>query len=167
MNNIQLLETGGTINGIIDPDAPPPQESRVFNWLQQQYGMDRAQLQTICMKDSRALDEADRAALADAIRHSNTTQILVPHGTYTMAETGEYLSRALAPHIGSRVVVLVGSLLPLGEAHSDAPQCLRFALEALQIQPPGVWIAMNGKAWRPESVEKDPHSGEFVPRSGQ
>ncbi len=55
---ICILETGGTINGILDPDAPPPANSRVLAWLQEHAS--RLQLECdsrlIVMKDSRAID---------------------------------------------------------------------------------------------------------------
>jgi L-asparaginase len=164
--HICVLETGGTINGILDPDAPPPAKSRVLAWLQQHAA--RLQLECesrlIVMKDSRAIDASDRARLAAAIESQAVQHILIPHGTYTMPETGLYLLGRLGPHALKKTIVLVGSLVPLGEPDSDAPAALEFALKQLREAPAGVWIAMGERLWHPGEVIKDELSGRYVER---
>lgn len=165
--HICVLETGGTINGILDPDAPPPESSRVLAWLQEH----SARLQLECesrlvvMKDSRALNASDRARLAAAIESQAAQRILVPHGTYTMPETGVYLRERLGGNALKKSIVLVGSLVPLGEPGSDAPAALEFALTKLREGPAGVWIAMGERLWHPEEVVKDAATGHYVARA--
>ena len=163
---ICVLETGGTINGILDPDAPAPVNSRVLAWLQEHAS--RLQLECdsrlIVMKDSRAIDDGDRARLAAAIESQPAQHILIPHGTYTMPETGGYLRARLGANALRKTIILVGSLVPLGEPGSDAPAALEFAVAKLRTGPEGVWIAMGERLWHPGEVEKDAVSGRYVAR---
>jgi L-asparaginase len=161
---VAVLETGGTINGVLTPGAPPPTASRVFAWLQENGTRLRVEprLEIIFMKDSRAISDHDRAALADAIEDCPDSRILIPHGTYTMPETGQYLRRHLGDGALQKHIVLVGALVPLNEPGSDAPAALEFALASLRNGERGVWIAMNQTLWDPAKVRKDPVTGAFV-----
>lgn len=160
-----LIETGGTINGILSPEqAPPP--SRVLRWLQinrQRFDLD-IEFAPVVMKDSRAIDDNDRAAVVAAIEASPAGCVLIPHGTYTMPETGVYLLEHLSEVALKKSTVLVGSLIPLEEPGSDAPANLECALERLRGEPVGVWIAMNGRIWHPAEVVKDENTGDYVAR---
>jgi L-asparaginase len=163
---LEVLETGGTINGIIDPDAPPPENSRVVAWLRQHGWRWSLELsaELVVMKDSRHLGEPDRRALRQAIEASPVEHILIPHGTFTMPETGVYLRRHLGVAAQGKTIVLVGSLIPLDEPGSDAPSALEFALDTLCAQGPGVWIAMSSRVWNPGEVVKDLLTGEYKAR---
>ena len=161
---IVIIETGGTINGILDPVDPPPVESRVVAWLQEQSQRLGLQLEAsiVMMKDSRAIEDHDRAQLAAAIESLQADRILIPHGTYTMPATGSYLREHLSPRAQRGSIVLVGSMIPLGEADSDAPAALEFAISSLRQQPVGVWIAMQQQLWHPDKVVKDTVSGKYI-----
>lgn len=161
-----VLETGGTINGILDPRDPPPAESRVFAWLQnnsRSLGVE-ASCNLLLMKDSRTLDDTDRARLAGAVEASTEVRLLIPHGTYTMPETGIYLREHVGVAAQTKRVVLVGAMIPLGVADSDAPAALQFAVETLRDVSPGVWIAMSGQVWNPSEVTKDKETGQYIRR---
>lgn len=160
-----VLETGGTINGILDPGAVAPTSSRVAAWLYRHAGrlQLQPQVQIIAMKDSRAIDDDDRQRLAAAVEAAPVQRILIPHGTYTMPETGRYLREHLSEQSLAKSVVLVGSMTPLGEPASDAPAALEFALATLREKPVGVWIAVGGRVWDPHAVVKDPATGNYVP----
>jgi len=165
---IEILEMGGTINGILDPDGPIPDESRVVEFLEKRQSelLIRCSSRIVVMKDSRVIQTEDRKALTDAIWHTFTKRILVPHGTFTMPETGRFLQKSLGEKIGEKCVVLVGAMIPLGEEYSDAPANLEFAVANLREAPPGVWVAMNRKLWNPQEVQKDLDTGEFRIRDG-
>ncbi len=159
---------GGTINGILSPEDPSPKESRVIEFIterQSAYSI-RCTSEIVVMKDSRAVLDNDRDLLAAAIGRTLSSRILVPHGTFTMPETGEYLQHILAPSIGGKCIILVGAMTPLHDDDSDAPDNLEFALDKLRDAPPGIWVAMNKRLWDPKTVIKDPETGEFRERSG-
>jgi L-asparaginase len=163
--HFSLLETGGTINGILGPDDVPPTESRVEAWLQLHSGDLDLQFNTvhICMKDSRAVTERDRMRLVREIRGQATDRILVPHGTYTMPDTGVYLRTHLEASALQKSIILTGSLIPLHEPGSDAAESLHFALSVLRDKPSGVWIAMQNRVWDPREVTKDEATGRYKP----
>lgn len=72
--------------------------------------------------------------------------VIVTHGTDTMAFTGAALAQALAgPGAASgRRVVLCGSMQPLGMG-GDAEANLDLALAAVDTAAPGVWLAFAGQ----------------------
>ena len=79
-----------------------------------------------------------RDALVEAVRSSSVRSILVPHGTFTMTETAQVLEKAMMVDErmdkNPKAVVLVGSLVPLGEPTSDAMDNLALALQWLKSQ---------------------------------
>lgn len=160
---LALIETGGTINGILAPgQAAPP--SLVLAWLErnrQRFDLDIV-FTLVTMKDSRAIDESDRAALVEAIEVTTANCVLIPHGTYTMPETGLYLLEHLSDSALKKSILLVGSLIPLEQPDSDAPANLEYALECLRSGVPAVGIVMDGKNWAPGDVHKDPETGKYV-----
>ena len=164
---LQVLETGGTINGILGPDDPSPTKSRVLAWLEQNRSHLNLALavEFVCMKDSRAITDADRAQLVATLNRHPGQHILIPHGTYTMPETGVYLRQHLPDAALEKSIILVGSLIPLGEPESDAPANLDFALKVLEEGRPGVWIAMQETLWNPGEVVKQAGTGKYVDRS--
>ena len=103
MLTIHHIKTGGTIGGcipeyreieklaqifpdMIDLDKYLTQSLRVFaNYTEK----------VVCHKDSREITEEDRAAIVKTIETefvNGTTKFIVTHGTYTMPETGKYLT---------------------------------------------------------------------------
>ncbi|MEM1113075.1 MAG: asparaginase domain-containing protein [Pseudomonadota bacterium] len=160
---LELLDLGGTINGLLAPDDPPPERSRVATYLSAH--ADRLGIRCYAgwcdMKDSRAVTDEDRERLRDEIRRSTRRHILVAHGTVTLVETARKLSASGVAERAGVSVVVVGSMIPLEEPDSDAPANLDFAIEQLHSAPAGVWVAMNGVLWPPQAVEKDTTTGEF------
>lgn len=86
--------------------------------------------------------------------------VLVTHGTDTMAFTGAALDAALAGQ--GRVVILCGSMRPLGVAGSDAPGNLALALTAAFTAKPGVWLAFAGHLWPAGAITKAHSEAEFA-----
>ena len=76
-----------------------------------------------------------REALVEAVLASSVRKILVPHGTFTMTETAQVVEKAMMESENQKkAIVLVGSLVPLGDPSSDAPDNLAVALH---------WIRSN------------------------
>ncbi|WP_298198797.1 asparaginase domain-containing protein [Novosphingobium sp.] len=110
-------------------------------------------------KDSLELTDADRALIVAAVREAPEGRIVVTHGTDTMTET----ARAIAAAVTGKTVVLTGALAPARFAESDAAFNLGMAFAAVQVAPPGVWIAMSGQVFDGLKVRKDRDAGRFVP----
>jgi L-asparaginase len=155
-SHIHLLVCGGTIDNI-DLDTGSRNtvsgvEAYLKSFVKPYFGLTR---DLLFMKDSREVTDADRERLLEAIIASPFNRFLVTHGTFTMAETGRYLKRRLQSADG-KLVILAGSMIPLGEPNSDAPFNLGFACAAATMyRENGVFIAFNGKIWDPDDVKKN------------
>lgn len=115
-------------------------------------------LEGLFRKDSLEVTEADRAVLRQRIECAAETQILITHGTDTMAETAEYLQG-----IPGKVIVLTGAMQPACLRKSDASFNIGFAFAAVQTAAPGVYIAMNGQLLLAGQARKNRSKGVFEP----
>ena len=68
---------------------------------------------------------------------------------------------ALAPAVTGKTVVLTGAMIPYAFGSSDGLFNLGSALSFVQVLPPGVYIAMNGKCFPWDRVRKNRERGEF------
>ena len=156
---ILVLTTGGTIDKnyfdalseyqVVDSGIPALlKEARVALPLR---------IEEVCRKDSLELTDVDRAELARRIAQAPETRVVITHGTDTMTET----AKALAG-IAGKTMVLTGALSPARFAETDAPFNLGMAFAAVQVAPPGVYIAMSGQVFDGLKVRKDREAGRFV-----
>jgi L-asparaginase len=71
---------------------------------------------------------------------------------------------ALAAALGqapAKTVVLTGAMVPYAFGSSDGLFNLGSALSFVQVLPPGVYVAMNGRAFRWDRVQKNRQTGIF------
>jgi len=109
-------------------------------------------------KAARSFNDADRALIVDQCRHTAESQIVITHGTDTMVET----ARALAEALGTaKTIVLTGAMVPYAFGSSDGLFNLGSALSFVQLQAPGVYIAMNGRLFIWNQVTKNKQTGVF------
>ena len=105
---------------------------------------------SICHKDSLEMTNEDRKAIHDEILKDDQTHILITHGTDTMIETAQVLQA-----IPGKTIVLTGSMQPAKFKGSDATFNVGYAVAAVQILSPGVYIAMNGQLFDPDHARKN------------
>ena len=160
---ILFIITGGTIDSRFSPmqDAIlTGKKSMVPNYLSKLKLHDDCEYFVARMKDSRELDDSDRAKMLGAIEKSKTNRVIITHGTYTMAKTAIFIKKNLLAR--GKTIVLTGSMVPVsGFAVSDAPFNLGYAVASVQALKPGVYLCMNGKVFRPHEVEKNIKKGRF------
>ena len=108
------------------------------------------EIEPLFRKDSLEITEADRELIFRKVTEDPCRHVLITHGTDTMALTGRRLTG-----IPGKTVVLTGAMQPAAFKDSDAPFNIGFALAALQILPPGVYLAMNGQIFDPHRVRKN------------
>ena len=60
-----------------------------------------------------------------------------------------------------RTVVLTGAMIPYAFGSSDGMFILGSALSFVQVLPPGVYLAMNGKYFPWDKVRKNRQTGVF------
>ena len=107
--------------------------------------------------DSLHMQEVNRQHILASCRAAPETQVVVIHGTDTMALTARVLGDAQL----AKTIVLTGAMIPYAVQGSDALFNLGFACAAAQLLPPGVFIAMNGQAFAWDQVRKNTQIGVF------
>ena len=157
---IRLLVTGGTIDKSYCPVEGALSFSRthVLAMLKQaRVALPEDKVQTLLLKDSLDLTEADREVICQAACAATETKLIITHGTDTMVQTAERLA---ARHL-AKTVVLVGAMVPYTFSNSDGLFNLGLAFGAVQLLPAGVYVAMNGRIFPWHTVRKNKTQGLF------
>lgn len=162
--SIRLLTMGGTIDkDYFDALSEYQVVDSILPGEIERLGVPvKVALQSVAKKDSLELTQDDRDALLAAIQASPEQDILVSHGTDTMAETGRFLEDALAGQACR--VVLFGAMRPLRFKDTDGLFNAAFALGALNTCEPGVYVAMSAQLFKPSEVKKNRQAGRFESR---
>jgi len=116
-------------------------------------------ISTLMMIDSLEMTAADRGRIVDECTRAVETRILITHGTDTMVETAAAL--AAARRSPAKTIVLTGAMIPYAFGSSDGLFNLGSALSFVQVLPPGVYVAMNGRYFQWDRVRKNRESGVF------
>jgi L-asparaginase len=158
---IRILVTGGTFDKQYDEITARLVFKESFVGEMLRLGRCRAEvhLRTIMMIDSLEMSDADREAIVQNCRHCEETRILITHGTDTMVETATAL--ATAGGVDGKTIVLTGAMIPYAFGSSDGMFNLGSALSFVQVLPPGVYLAMNGRYFRWDQVRKNKQTGVF------
>lgn len=114
-------------------------------------------LRTLMMVDSLEMTDADRALIVAQCRKASEPRIVITHGTDTMETT----ARTLGEAITDKTIVLTGAMVPYKFGSSDGLFNLGSALAYVQVLPPGVYIAMNGRCFAWDNVRKNRKTGVF------
>lgn len=158
---ITFIQTGGTI----DKDYPRasggwafefglPAMNRLLEKLDPSF---EYEVLTAFQKDSLEISTDDRRQLLELILAQESRRIVVTHGTDTMLETAEYLSR----HAIDKTVVITGAMRPERFSNSDAPLNLGCAIAAVGLQGSGVFVAMHGVVKHHDEIRRDTDTGKF------
>jgi L-asparaginase len=188
---IRIFVTGGTFDkdyneltgSLVFKDTHLPEMLRL--------GRSRVDVsvRTLMMIDSLEMTDADRSLIVEQCRQAIEPRIIITHGTDTMIETAGVLAAALgvpgaaaasgvplgvpgatAPAAAHGVplgpathktVVLTGAMVPYAFGSSDGLFNLGSALSFVQILPPGVYVAMNGRYFHWDRVRKNRETGVF------
>ncbi len=164
---IHCIFTGGTIDSYYEGSrdtAVPAKHSVIPRYLKNLKLYDQFQCTELCMKDSRAINAADRKKLVHLIKRSKAKYILVTHGTYTMPDSARFVEQHLPPpHQKNKIVIFTGSMIPLdGFTFSDGGFNLGYAISQFHCAAPGVYVAMNGKLFPAKTSTKIVSKGRFA-----
>lgn len=107
--------------------------------------------------DSLQMTDAHRESVLVACRESAERAIVVVHGTDTMVQTAAVVGRAKL----DKTIVFTGAMVPYSVEGSDAEFNLGFALALALALPAGAYVAMNGRVFPWDDVEKDRQEGQF------
>lgn len=115
------------------------------------------EIRTLMMIDSLEMTDEDRALIAYQCINCDETQIIITHGTDTMADT----ARILAEKVKNKTIILTGAMIPIKFGSSDGLFNLGSALAFAQTLPFGVYVAMNGRYFNWDNVRKNKQTGIF------
>ena len=107
--------------------------------------------------DSLHMQDVNRQHILASCHAAPEAQIVIVHGTDTMAQTARVLGEAQL----DKTLVLTGALVPYVFIGSDSLFNLGFACAAAQLLPHGVYIAMNGQVFTWDNVRKNTSLGVF------
>ena len=149
---LKIFTTGGTIDKIYfdaknDYQIGDPEIDALL--LEANVCLDYS-ITSLLRKDSLEVTDDDRKLIHDAVAAEPCSHILITHGTDTMIETARCLS-----DIRNKTVVLTGSMQPARLRVSDAFFNVGFAVAAVQLLQPGIYVAMNGKVFDPQLSRKN------------
>ena len=117
---------------------------------------------TLMMVDSTTITDEDREIIANNCKKAQEDRILITHGTDTMVETAKHIAES----VKDKTIMLTGAMVPYTFGSSDGLFNLGSALAYVQILPPGVYLAMNGRYFNWDNVRKNKKTGEFEELEG-
>ena len=159
---LRVIVTGGTIDKTYSPVEGTLTFSRtnVLALLHQaRVALPDTQVQTVLLKDSLEMTDADRDCIRAAAAATVEPRLLITHGTDTMVLTAAHLARA---DLG-KTIVLTGAMVPYSFGNSDSLFNFGSAFVAAQLLPAGVYVAMNGRVFPWDHVRKNREQGVFEP----
>lgn len=107
--------------------------------------------------DSLDMQLPNRLRILESCRQAAEKHIVITHGTDTMIETAQVLGKSKL----NKTIVLTGAMVPFTFSNSDAVFNLGCGITAAQCLGPGVYIAMNGRVFSWDNVQKVKERGVF------
>ena len=114
-------------------------------------------IEALMMIDSLQMTEADRRLILDRCLSCPESRIVITHGTDTMQQTAAVLGQGTS----GKTIVLTGAMVPYTFGSSDGMFNLGTAVAFVQTLAPGVYVAMNGKWFSWNKVQKNRRVGAF------
>ena len=155
---IRFLTTGGTIDKIYFDALSEFEvgESPLHSILADAHIHFDFEVTALMRKDSLELDDVDRQRIRDAVVNDDASRFVISHGTDTMVQTAAELR-----DIPDKRIVLTGALSPARFRTTDAIFNVGMAVAAVQTVAPGVYIAMNGRVFAADAVQKNRKKNRF------
>ena len=149
---IKIITTGGTIDKIYfdqksEFQIGDPQIAEVLKGANVTLDYE---VSSLLRKDSLDLTDADRKLIHDTVSADSNRLFVITHGTDTMILTAMALQ-----DISGKVIVLTGAMQPARFQMTDAVFNIACAVTAVQLLSDGVYIAMNGRIFKPDKARKN------------
>ena len=155
---IKILATGGTLDKIYY-DAKNDfhiGEPMATNILAEANVTFEYEVESILKKDSLDINNEDREHIRQKVTEQNCDKIVITHGTDSMVKTAMCLQ-----DIPGKTIVITGAMQPARMRYSDSSYNIGVAVTAVQLLPPGVYLAMNGEIFDPRSTRKNVAANRF------
>ena len=108
-------------------------------------------IKKLMLIDSLDMTDDDRKVILDSCISVDEEQIVITHGTDTMTKTCGALANAKL----KKTIVLTGAMIPYKFGSSDGLFNIGGALAFAQSLPYGVYVAMNGRYFQWDEVQKN------------
>jgi L-asparaginase len=157
--HIAILSTGGTIEKTYsESDGTLANQRSVLEIMLASLTLhgvviDRVPVMNLDSVDMREVDHERIVKVVHAYMESHDG-LIITHGTDRLPVTGELLVERLGPTLNIPIV-LTGAMRPYELRNTDAVQNLTEALLAIQLVPPGVYVAMHNTVLKFPGVVKD------------
>ena len=156
---VRLLITGGTIDKVYNQSNGELEFDKTH--FPEMVKRSRVEvdltLEEIMLLDSLDMVDKERDLIVDSCMRCEEDFILITHGTDTMCDT----ARLIGESDIDKTIVLFGAMVPYAVSNSDALFNFGCALGSLQLLESGVYIAMNGRVFPWDDVEKNRDLGVF------
>ncbi len=155
----RVFTTGGTIGGVHGHGNRTriPTKSPVPNLIPPAVRSRHVIVEELFAKSSLAIEANDLDLIFRRIKDSPEMRCVVMIGTHCMCQAAQYLLDRIVHPIGERLdgigdktIVLAGAM-----REDEGPFELGFALAAVQILRPGVYVTVEGEIFRGDGVRKD------------
>ena len=155
---IKIFATGGTFDKIYydaknDFHIGEPMAGSVLEEANITFDYE---VESILKKDSLEITDEDRAMIRQKVTQESHDKIIITHGTDTMVATAMQLF-----DIEGKTIVITGAMQPARMRVSDSSYNMGVATTAVQILPPGVYVAMNGLILDPRTTVKNVEQSRF------
>ena len=169
MKHIALISTGGTIEKTYDDlSGVLANKVSVLDVMLASLELRGVTIGRVALmnKDSLEMTPEDHTLIAEtATRLARESDgVIVVHGTDRLAVSGERVVEIAG--VPARPIVFTGAMRPYELRATDALQNLTEALLAVQLVPPGVYVAMHDQVLQFPGVVKDRARGTFVKAAG-
>lgn len=165
IKRIAVVSTGGTIEKTYDElDGVLSNQLSVLDVmlaLLQLRGIEYVRV-PLMNKDSLEMSDPDHTLIAQTAGElaESYDGVVIVHGTDRLPDSGERTHELLGTPASP--IVFTGAMRPYELRNSDALQNLTEALLAVQLVPPGVYVAMHNAVLQFPGVTKDREEGTFV-----
>ena len=162
---IALISTGGTIEKTYDElSGVLANQVSVLDFMLATLEIRGVSIQRVSLmnKDSLEMTAADHTLIAETATKlaASLAGVVVVHGTDRLAISGERCCELVGTPASP--IVFTGAMRPYELRSTDALQNLTEALLAVQVVPPGVYLAMHNQVLQFPGVVKDRDNGTFV-----
>ena len=156
---ISIFGTGGTLDKVYNETqgALSFEKSQLAETLKQSRSNTKIEFQELMLVDSLDMQTSQRAAIVSQCKNAVNSKIIITHGTDTMVTTAAEIAKENL----KKTIVLTGAMIPYQVHNSDALFNLGTALAFVQTLPIGVYIAMNGRYFPWNDVQKNKELGVF------
>jgi len=160
-----VIATGGTFDKAYDPAKETlsfAEGSTIAHILHLAMVSD-ASTEVLLQVDSLDMNREDRAEIVEHIENVGAKRTVIVHGTTRMIDTAKYLEKVFS----DRTIVLTGALRPYRYSATEASFNLGFAMASARVLKRGIYIAMSGTVFTPDTIEKDLETGRFRRKSDE